>query len=110
MIRADAIRKLLATEGESVETNTRTFNEGRYESVADLEEYEALKERAREIKEDAIQRLPELVEQMRGSVEANGGTVYLAEDVEDANPYIAEVADDAEVLVKSKTMTGEECK
>ncbi|WP_227357053.1 LUD domain-containing protein [Haladaptatus salinisoli] len=108
MSRADAIRELLATEGGSVETNTRTFNEGRYESVADLEEYEALKDRAREIKEDAIERLPELVERVRESVEANGGTVYLAEDADDANRYVADVADDAEVLVKSKTMTGEE--
>ncbi|WP_458209524.1 LUD domain-containing protein [Haladaptatus sp. NG-SE-30] len=108
MTRADAIRKLLATEGESVASNTRTFNEGRYDSVADLEAYEELKDRAREIKEDAIERLPELIAQLRESVEANGGTVYLAEDAEDANRYIADVASDAEVLVKSKTMTGEE--
>ncbi|WP_049972196.1 LUD domain-containing protein [Haladaptatus cibarius] len=108
--KADSIRNLLATEGRSVETNTRTFNDGRYESTAELEQYEELKSRARSIKEDAIERLPELVETVRKSVEANGGTVYLADDAEDANRYIAEVADDAdaELLVKSKTMTGEE--
>ncbi|SIR81830.1 iron-sulfur cluster-binding protein [Haladaptatus litoreus] len=108
--KADNIRNLLATEGRNVETNTRTFNNGRYESTAELEQYEELKSKARTIKEDAIERLPELVETVRKSVEANGGTVYLADDAEDANRYVAEVANDAdaELLVKSKTMTGEE--
>lgn len=107
---AGTIRNLLATEGRSVETNTRTFNEDRYESTAKLEQYEELKFRARKIKEDAIECLPELVETVRKLVESNGRTVYLAENADDANPYIADVATDvdAELLVKSKTMTGEE--
>ncbi len=110
MSKVDTIRELLATEGDSVKANTQTFNAGRYESVADLEAYEELKGQARAIKEDAIERLPELVAQVTRAVEANGGTVYLAEDAADANRYITSVAEDAnaETLVKSKTMTGEE--
>ncbi|MFP8951946.1 LUD domain-containing protein [Natrialbaceae archaeon A-arb3/5] len=108
--KAAHIRHLLETEGDAVEENTLTFNQGRYESVETLDDYEGLKERARAIKEDAIASLPELIEELRETVEANGGTVYLADDEEDANRYIRSVCDDtnAETVVKSKSMTSEE--
>ncbi|EMA41142.1 LUD domain-containing protein [Halobiforma nitratireducens] len=108
--KAQRIRHLLETEGEAVEENTIGFNEGRYESVADLEAYEELKDEARAIKEDAIERLPELIEELRETVEENGGTLYLADDAADANRYIREVAEEqaADRVVKSKSMTSEE--
>ncbi|WP_267164125.1 LUD domain-containing protein [Halovenus salina] len=106
--KAEHIRQLMATEGESVGENTRGFNTGRYESVARLEDYEGLKDQARAIKEDAIKRLPELIEEVEETVEENGGTVYVADDAADANRYIREVCDDANRLVKSKSMTSEE--
>jgi iron-sulfur cluster protein len=108
--KAARIRELLETEGEAVAANTRGFNTGRYESVAKLDDYQQLREAAREIKEDAIERLPELLEELTETVEANGGTVYVAEDAADANRYVAEVCEDvdAERLVKSKSMTSEE--
>ncbi|WP_132058780.1 LUD domain-containing protein [Halorussus amylolyticus] len=108
--KAARIRHLLATEGESVERNTKGFNAGRYDAVRELSDYEELKDEARAIKEDAISRLPELIEQVRETVEENGGTVYLADDAADANRYIREVCDDAdaETVVKSKSMTTEE--
>ena len=108
--KAAAIRRLLDEEGDSVFQNVTGFNQGRYETTAELDDYEALRERAREIKEDAIARLPDLLDELTASIEANGGTVYLAEDAADANRYIREVAEeqDAESLVKSKSMTSEE--
>ncbi|MFP8889664.1 LUD domain-containing protein [Natrialbaceae archaeon A-CW2] len=108
--KADHIRHLLETEGPAVEANTLGFNQGRYDSVADLEDYERLKDEARTIKEGAIERLPELIDAVTETVEENGGTVYLAEDAADANRYISEIAseNDAERLVKSKSMTSEE--
>jgi iron-sulfur cluster protein len=108
--KAAHIRHVLETEGAAVEANTQGFNRGRYESVADLEAYEELKTEARAIKADAIERLPELLEELRAAVEANGGHVYLADDAADANDYIREVARDAgaERVVKSKSMTSEE--
>jgi len=108
--KAAKIRHLLETEGEAVATNTRGFNQGRYDSVAELEDYEGLKDEARAIKEDAIERLPELLDELTETVEANGGTVYIAEDAADANEYVAEVCaeQDADRLVKSKSMTSEE--
>ena len=105
--KAEHIRQLLDTEGESVHENTRVFNEGRYESTAALDDYEALKDEARGIKEDAIERLPALVDEVTEAVEENGGTVYLADDAADANRYISAVVDGRNA-VKSKSMTSEE--
>ena len=108
--KAERIRHLLSTDGPNVEENTKGFNAGRYDAVAELPDYEALKDEARAIKEDAIERLPELVEEVRETVESNGGTVYLADDAADANRYVQEVVRDAdaETVVKSKSMTSEE--
>ena len=108
--KAAHIRRLLETEGASVRANTTMFNENRYEVLDGFDEYEDLRDEAREIKEDAIERIPELIEQVRGSVEANGGEVYLADDAADANAYIEAVCEtaDAETVVKSKSMTTEE--
>jgi iron-sulfur cluster protein len=106
--KAEHIRHLLETEGENVNQNASHFNESRYDAIEEFDEYEGLRTTARKIKEDAIECLPELIETVRESVEANGGNVYLAEDAADANRYIEEVAGDAETLVKSKSMTTEE--
>ena len=102
---ADRIRELLETEGDAVAENTRGFNQGRIESTGRLDDYEELKADAREIKEDAIARLPELIDEVRATVEANGGTVYVADDAADANRYITELTAeerDADRLVKLK--------
>ncbi|RRJ33869.1 LUD domain-containing protein [Halocatena pleomorpha] len=100
----------MATEGEAIQTNTRGFNQGRYEAVAGLDEYESVKADARAIKEDAIERLPELIDQLRSTVEDNGGTLYLADDAADANQYVRTVvgAETEKTVVKSKSMTSEE--
>jgi len=102
--------RLMRTEGPSVRQNTLAFNEGRYDSIARLDDYEALKSEARAIKEDAIERLPDLIEELREAVAEQGGHVYLADDAEDANDYIREVVAerDADRVVKSKSMTTEE--
>jgi len=108
--KAARIRRLLETEGDAVEANTQGFNRGRYESVAGLEDYEGLKARAREIKVDAIDRLPELIDELRETVESAGGNVYIADDQADAQSYVQAVARerDADLVAKSKSMTSEE--
>ncbi|PSP33925.1 (4Fe-4S)-binding protein, partial [Halobacteriales archaeon QH_10_67_22] len=110
--KAAHIRHLLETESEAVGKNARHFNDRRYEAVAAIGEdrFEDIRETARGIKEDAIDRLPELIATLRESVEANGGQVYVADDAADATGYIESVcADvDAESVVKSKSMTTEE--
>jgi iron-sulfur cluster protein len=108
--KAERIRTLLETEGDSVAENTRVFNEARQEATENFDRYEDLRSEARAIKEDAIERLPELIERVQTSVEANGGTVHLADDAEEAREIVREIADDedAETVVKSKSMTTEE--
>jgi len=110
MTNADDFRRIMQSEGTAIAANTQGFNEGRYTSVANLEDYSKLKSEAREIKEKAIERLPELINQLTAAVKENGGTVYVADDAADANDYIREVvADrDADRVVKSKSMTSEE--
>jgi iron-sulfur cluster protein len=76
--------------------------------VSGLYDYDALKKRARAIKEESIERLPELIEQVRDAIEARGGTVYLAHDAADANRYVADLCRGARRIVKSKSMTTEE--
>jgi len=108
--KAARIRELLDTEGPTIAENTRGFNRGRYDSVDDLEDYDGLKEEARSIKEAAIDRLPELIDELTAAVEDNGGHVHLARDAAEANEYAAAVCaeHDADRLVKSKSMTTEE--
>ena len=108
--KAARIRRLLETEGEAIGENTRGFNQGRYDAVAELDDYETYKREAREIKEESIERLPELLDRLRDRVEANGGTVYLADDAADATQYVTEVVADADAstVAKSKSMTSEE--
>jgi len=106
--KAQFIRRLMRTEGAAVAENTQTFNEGRYASVDRLDDYEGLKAQARDIKEDAIERLPELLGRVRAEIEGRGGTVYVAADAAEANRYIASIAGRGQRLVKSKSMTSEE--
>jgi iron-sulfur cluster protein len=107
---AAKIRALLDTEGPNIEAQARELNAGRIEATESLAEYEDLREEARAIKEDAIERIPELVDTVEEAVEARGGNVYLADDAADANRYIESVCEGvgAETLVKSKSMTTEE--
>jgi len=110
--KADQIRGLLATEGAEIKENTRHFNAERYRAVEEMgpDEVEQYRTEARAIKEDAIERIPELIERTREAVEANGGSVYVAEDAADARRHVAELTEelDADSVVKSKSMTTEE--
>jgi iron-sulfur cluster protein len=108
--KAEKIRHLLETEGDAVQENVDHLNQGRYGAIERFDEFEDLRTAARQIKEDAIENLPALIDELRASVEANGGTLYVADDAEDANRYVTDVvaSKDADTLVKSKSMTTEE--
>lgn len=105
-----AIRMALEIESPAVRHNTQTFNTGRYDAVAVIPDYNALKDRARAIKEDAIARLPQLLAQVEASVKRNGGQFFLAKDGNEASRYITQVcrAHRVRLLVKGKSMTSEE--
>jgi len=105
-----AIRMALRVESPAVRHNTQTFNRGRYAAFREIPDYEELKDRARAIKEDAIERLPELLEKLEQSIRARGGHFYLAPTRDDATRYVANVcsAAGARLVVKGKSMTSEE--
>jgi len=107
---AARLRRLMETEGESIGRNLRTVNQLSKYNISRFEDYEACRTAAREIKEDAIERLPDLLDEVTEAVEANGGQVHLAQDAADANRIVKDVMkdQDAEKLVKSKSMTTEE--
>lgn len=84
--------------------------EKRLHVVAEVPEWEALRERAHRIKEEAIDHLDHYLEKLEARVTANGGKVFWARDGEEASDYILRVARriKARTVVKSKSMTTEE--
>jgi iron-sulfur cluster protein len=105
-----AIQMSLAIESATVRANTHLFNRGRYRAVAELPDYDALKDQTRQIKENSIAALPELIQTLKGSVRARGGHVFLASTAEDACRYILDVCHwrAAKMVVKGKSITSEE--
>jgi len=107
-----AIRMTLGVQSPAVRRNTQTFNRNRYVATGMLADYNELKDRARQIKENAIANLPQLLEKLEASVNANGGHFYLAKTAAEANAYIRDVLlrHQAKLVVKGKSITSEETK
>ena len=107
---ARAIEFALEVESDAVRHNTQTFNANRYAAIGRLDDYEALKDRARAIKEESIRRLPELVEILTKSVRSRGGNVVFARTHTEAAEYVRGVCrtHSAKLAVKAKSITSEE--
>ncbi len=84
--------------------NTRTATQHGYQ------DWEAARSGAAEIKWEAIDRLPELLEQFEANLIKNGTKVFWASDEEEARQYILGILREknAKHVIKSKTMTSEE--
>jgi L-lactate dehydrogenase complex protein LldF len=84
--------------------------EKRAHVIQEIPEWEALRDRAHRIKEEAIDRLDYYLEQLEYKVTANGGQVFWARDGKEASGYILQIARriQAKTVVKSKSMTTEE--
>ncbi len=108
----DAIRMTLGVQSTAIRHNTQTFNRNRYAAIGRLADYDQLKDRARQIKEQAIANSPALLTQLEASVRANGGHFYLAKTAADANQYIRDVLvrHEVKLVVKGKSITSEEIK
>ena len=74
----DALRMTLDVQSAAIRRNTQTFNRNRYTAIAGIADYDAMKDRARQTKENAIANLPALLQQLEASVRANGGHFFLA--------------------------------
>lgn len=105
-----AIRMALEIESPAVRRNTQEFNRGRYVATAAIPDYDALKDRARAIKDKSIAQLPDLIQTLKKAVRSRGGHVFVASTAEDACRYILDVCHwrAAKLVVKGKTITSEE--
>ncbi len=89
---------------------TTTFIERRREAITSVADWEALRQRARQVKEHTINNLDYYLEQVVEKVEALGGKVFWARTGDDVSRYIIELARARGVksVVKSKSMATEE--
>jgi iron-sulfur cluster protein len=108
--KAAEIRRVMELDGENVAENAGGLSDDAADAIAAFDSYEELRTEARRIKEEAIEALPERIDEVTEAVEENGGHVYLAQDAADANRYVENVleSEDADRVVKSKSMTTEE--
>jgi L-lactate dehydrogenase complex protein LldF len=91
---------------------TRTIRDKRARVVGEVPDWEGLREAGRAIKDEALARLPELLEQLEESVTAAGGQVHWARDGAEANAAVAAVVREhgADEVVKVKSITTDETK
>ena len=90
---------------------TARFTVGRRLAVEAVgQDWERLRDRAQEIKKQAIENLDYYLDQFTANVERLGGRVFWARDAAEANRYISDVARGRGVslAVKSKSMMTEE--
>jgi L-lactate dehydrogenase complex protein LldF len=86
-------------------------NWGAKRAAAKLEvDWEAWRERAREVRADGIAHLPELIERFEAEVRAAGGEVHHAATAEQASSIIVSLCQErgARSVAKAKSMTSEE--
>ncbi len=89
---------------------TSTIREKRLRAVAELPDWEALREAGAAIKARAMATLPEQLERLEASVTRAGGTVHWARDGAEANAIVASVAKahGADEVVKVKSIATDE--
>jgi L-lactate dehydrogenase complex protein LldF len=113
--RHKRFRELIAAaaKDESLQTAlqrfTKAYAKARSEAFEGID-FEAATRAAREVKERAIGKLPELMARFQKEAEAVQAVVYLAETPEQANDYILDLAkkNGVELVAKGKSMLTEE--
>jgi len=83
---------------------------GRVASVAELDNFEDIREAAKQVRDNALQHLDFLLEEFERNATARGARVHWAETSADMNRIVLEIAKAANVrkVIKSKSMLGEE--
>ena len=89
---------------------TRTIRTKRGQRVAEMPDWEDLRDAAEAIKFEVESRLPELLEEFERNVTARGGIVHWARDKHEANRIIADIIKSKGVdeVVKIKSMATQE--
>jgi L-lactate dehydrogenase complex protein LldF len=94
----------------AIDAATDRLRKGRESAWADLENTDALRDRAHAIRMEVIDNLDRYVDEFRRAVEAQGGLVHLAADDVDACAYVTDLCRRrrAKLAVKAKSMLSEE--
>ncbi|MGB7448385.1 MAG: LutB/LldF family L-lactate oxidation iron-sulfur protein [Ornithinimicrobium sp.] len=89
---------------------TATIRAKRASVAAELPDWEALRDAASDIKDEALSRLPELLEQLEEAVVGAGGHVHWARDAAEANRIVTDLvrATGETEVVKVKSMATQE--
>ena len=82
----------------------------RERAVAELPDWEALRDAGEAIKAHAMARLPELLERLEAAVVAAGGIVHWARDGAEANAIVASIAraNGTDEVIKVKSLATDE--
>ncbi|HVM26853.1 MAG TPA: LutB/LldF family L-lactate oxidation iron-sulfur protein [Mycobacteriales bacterium] len=108
----DAARRALADTQlrRNLGKATGTIRAKRAAVVAEVPDWEELRDAGAALKTEAMARLPELLEQLEASVTAAGGQVHWARDAHEANAVVTELvrATGADEVVKVKSMATQE--
>jgi L-lactate dehydrogenase complex protein LldF len=94
----------------ALDVGTRRLYDGRTAAWASLDDSEALRERAREIRTRTIANLDHYLDEFTEAVARRGGHVARCRTADEANAYVANVCRQAgaRLAVKSKSMVSEE--
>ena len=89
---------------------TRTIRDKRARVVAEVDDWEAARDRAAAVKDDVLDRLDELLAQFEAAATAAGAVVHHAVDADAANAIVTRLAREAEAdnIVKIKSMATQE--
>ncbi|HWV87449.1 MAG TPA: LutB/LldF family L-lactate oxidation iron-sulfur protein [Capillimicrobium sp.] len=99
-----------AQQRRNLRTATTTIRAKRAAVVAEVEDWEALREQGARIKDEALANLDVHLERLEASVTAAGGTVHWARDAAQANAIVARLTREAgsDEVIKVKSMATDE--
>jgi len=108
--QAAAVELRNAQQRRNLRTATTTIRAKRARVVAEVDDWEALREAGARIKDEALARLDVHLERLEASVTASGGTVHWARDAGEANAIVARLVREAgsDEVIKVKSMATDE--
>lgn len=91
-----------------ISRSVNAYRERRARALEKFPHTVKLAEEVRQLKEDCIGRLDDLVQKATASLKENGAQVYHAESASDALEIIGDIVGSGKVILSGKTLTGEE--
>jgi L-lactate dehydrogenase complex protein LldF len=108
--RERAVLDIATPKAAANDAGARTLSAKREKASAEYSAMEKMRDRAREIRLHTLGSLDSYLGSLADAVERAGGSVFFAEDADEANDHIRRLASDhqVETIVKSKSMVTEE--